>query len=315
MSIRILREEAVEEIEAILGGDFDIEVTSTNTVPHAGDPGITFPNLGAGYQRCKMIKTAVLYIDIRRSTQLNLEHKPETVAKLYSTFVRAVTRCAGYYGGHVRGIIGDRVMVLFNPASAFTDAVNTAILMNSVVKFVLNKHFNRNDVSCGIGIDYGRMLATKTGVRRHGVEQQNYRSLVWLGRPANVASKLTDLANKTTHHSRDVVREGLYYPSINEWGWSNLSLKDFLGRLKETYTRMLRHENEYFSTFFLTEEAWATSTPPILMTQPVYDGFRKAAPDDQSVKNGWWKSKAVTVPGYTGRVYGGDVHFNAFARP
>jgi class 3 adenylate cyclase len=32
------------------------------------------------------------------------------------------------------------------------------------------------------------MMATKTGVRR--------RSLVWLGRPANVASKLTDLANK-----------------------------------------------------------------------------------------------------------------------
>jgi hypothetical protein len=40
------------------------------------------------------------------------------------------------------------------------------------------------------------MLATKTGIRRHGEQQGNYRNLVWLGRPANVASKLTDLANK-----------------------------------------------------------------------------------------------------------------------
>ena len=40
------------------------------------------------------------------------------------------------------------------------------------------------------------MLATKTGLRRHGSAQQSYRSLVWLGRPANVASKLTDQANK-----------------------------------------------------------------------------------------------------------------------
>jgi len=106
----------------------------------------------------------------------------------------------------VRGIIGDRVMVLFDPSTACTDAVNTATLMNSVCQDELNKHFNQDDVTCGIGIDYGRMLATKTGVRRHGYERPNYRSLVWLGRPANVASKLTDLANKTTHHSRDIVR-------------------------------------------------------------------------------------------------------------
>jgi len=45
------------------------------------------------------------------------------------------------------------------------------------------------------------MLATKTGIRRHGDEQGNYRNLAWLGRPANVASKLTDAANKPAEYN------------------------------------------------------------------------------------------------------------------
>lgn len=62
---------------------------------------------------------------------------------------------------------------------------------------VLNKHFKANEVEFGIGIDFGSMLAAKTAIRRHGYEQTNYRNLVWLGRIANVASKLTDMANKS----------------------------------------------------------------------------------------------------------------------
>jgi adenylate cyclase len=103
-----------------------------------------------------------------------------------------MTRCAQVFGGEVRGIIGDRVMILFDSSSCFTNAVDTAVLINSVCQYVINKHFKHDEVSFGVGIDHGRMLATKTGVRRHGSAQQSYRSLVWLGRPANIASKLTD---------------------------------------------------------------------------------------------------------------------------
>jgi adenylate cyclase len=311
--VKDIKDATTEEIATILGSDFSIEVSNTGSVPHAGDPGITFPNLDDGYQRCKLIETAVLYIDLRRSTQLNLEHKPETVAKLYSAFVRAMTRCAQHFGGHVRGIIGDRVMVLFNPSTAFVDAVNTAILMNSVVKYVLDEHFPRGDVECGIGIDYGRMLATKTGVRRHGVEQNNYRSLVWLGRPANVASKLTDLANKTTSWSRRTVREGYYFPLTKKWHWTNREVDDFLDSLEAAGAQSLRHKDDYFFTFIKDAISGTRTTPPILMTAPVYQGFRKAKPDADSIKGGWWtERKGLSVPGYTGKVYGGDVIFTAF---
>jgi adenylate cyclase len=196
VALKDLRAEIDDEVSTLLASDFAIEVTNTQYVPSASDAAITFPDVTARSQGTKLIETCVLYIDIRRSTELSFKHHAPTVARLYTAFVRAMTRVARHYGGHVRGIIGDRVMVIFDRDKCFTNAVSCAIAMNSVATYIINKRFKANEVECGIGIDFGRMLATKTGVRRHGVEQANYRSLVWLGRPANTASKLTDLANK-----------------------------------------------------------------------------------------------------------------------
>ncbi|MBZ6078816.1 adenylate/guanylate cyclase domain-containing protein [Microvirga puerhi] len=316
MGLKDFKEEVSSDVETILGKDFRIEVTNTQSVPHASDSGITFPNLDEKIQKCKIIETAVLYIDIRRSTELNLEHKPQTVAKLYSAFVRAMTQCATYYNGHVRGIIGDRVMVIFNPSTSFTDAVETAILMNSVAQYVINRHFTKNEVSCGIGLDYGRMLATKTGIRRHGAEKHNYRSLVWLGRPANVASKLTDLANKTSYKTEPVVQEGLYYPLTDQWSWIQQDVPDFFKRVEPTYlNNHLVHINNYFRACCLSQKTTGSSTPPILMTEAVYKGYKAANPKADTIANNWWRSVSISVPGYSGTVYGGDVIKKAFKDP
>lgn len=196
MALEDLRDELSEEVASILDSSFAIDITETDFVPHSGDAAITFPNLDARTQGTKLIETCVLYIDMRRSTVLNFSHRAPTVAKLYSAFVRAMTRTARHYDGHVRGIVGDRVMVLFDTKDCFENAVNCGVAMYTISKYIINKHFKANEVKFGIGIDYGRMLATKTGIRKHGQEQANYRNLVWLGRPANVASKLTDAANK-----------------------------------------------------------------------------------------------------------------------
>ena len=196
VSLSDLATDVREEIAVILSPDFSIDVTKTTSVPHSDDGAITFPNLDLKAQGTKFLETTVLYVDMRRSTELSLQHHPHTVAKLYSAFVRAVTRCAAAFNGEVRGIIGDRVMILFDSEKCFENAVDTAVLINSVCTYVINKYFVHNQVTFGVGIDYGRMLATKTGIRRHGSAQQSYRSLVWLGRPANIASKLTDNANE-----------------------------------------------------------------------------------------------------------------------
>jgi adenylate cyclase len=142
-----------EEVSTILAPNFVVNLTSTSAVPHSDDAAITFPNLDAGSQGVKVIETAVLYVDMRRSTQLSLRHHPDAVTKLYSAFVRAMTRCAKVFSGEVRGIVGDRVMMLFDSGDCYENAVYTGILINSVCKHVINRHFPHEEVSFGIGID------------------------------------------------------------------------------------------------------------------------------------------------------------------
>ena len=79
-------------------------------------------------------------------------------------------------------------------ANCFTNAVNCAIAMNTVSEYIINKYFKANEVTCGIGIDAGKMLATKTGVRRHGVEQSNYRNSIWTKLSAQVLSNIWSVA-------------------------------------------------------------------------------------------------------------------------
>jgi class 3 adenylate cyclase len=86
-------------------------------------------------------------------------------------------------------------------------------------------------VEFGIGIDYGRMLATKTGIRKHGDAQQSYRSLVWLGRPANVASKLTDAANKP-EEIIDLQVVNVAYNYGAGWVWNEEYPSSFLQNFK-----------------------------------------------------------------------------------
>jgi len=316
MSIDAFRDEVSEEVSAILSPKFDVEVIETNFVPKPDDPRITFPNTDYEKQSCKLIETCVLYIDIRKSTELNLSHRQATVAKLYSAFGRSMTRAAKYYGGHVRGIVGDRVMVVFDKIDCFEHAVNTSVLMNSVAKYVLDKKFDKNEINCGIGIDYGKMLVTKVGIVRRGEESSNYKGLVWLGRPANVASKLTDLANKPEQTKwEECVHVGRYYPNIGEWSWGNESYANFVGDLENIpLSNRLQHKDGYFRSHFKTGRnvLEAARTPPILMTKEVFAGFKKACPDDNIIQKNWIQKKSLRTAEYGGEVYGGDVTFTAF---
>lgn len=359
MSLQDLRDELSDEVSSMLDSSFTIAITSTNSVPNSDDAAITFPNLDNSTQGAKLIQTCVLYIDMRRSTVLSFSHRPQTVAKLYSAFVRAMTRTARYYGGHVRGIVGDRVMVLFDAADCFRNAVNCAIAMHTISEHIINRHFKANEVKFGIGIDYGRMLATKTGIRRHGSEQGNYRNLAWLGRPANVASKLTDAANKPAEYvtvptvsvayettSPKPALSGLsgllFDPSpsnpfglagaVNQspfgaalgsalggttggaWNWTTESMEAFLSQLEVRYVPPhIAHKRSDFASFILSTGSTQTrqATPPILMTAEVWAGFRKAAPDSTTVKQSLFKKVSLSVAGYSGQVFGGNVVFPA----
>ncbi|WP_321900034.1 adenylate/guanylate cyclase domain-containing protein [Paraburkholderia heleia] len=312
MTLKDLGADIAAEVETMLSGDFTITVTQTNTVPHSDDGAITFPNLDSKEQACKIVETCVLFIDIRRSTELNLRHRPHTVAKLYSSFVRCMVRCAEQFHGHVRGIIGDRVMVMFDQNNCFSNAIHTAAAMNSVSQYIINRHFKHGEVECGIGIDHGRMLATKTGFRRHGVQRHNYRSLVWLGRPANVASKLTDIANKKAEQQWRT-KACVAYDYGSGWQWRDESLDQFVSNLRPQYVpSRVEHTSPWFGSFFTSSElvTLRPATPPILMTKTVYDGYRAVYPDSDVIRKGWIQPYAVNVPGYDDQIYGGNLVYH-----
>lgn len=322
MSLGDLRNSIEEEMEEILSMEFKIEITDTTTVPSLDDSGITYPNLKTGIQKCKLIETCVLYIDLRKSTDLNLTHRRETMSKLYSSFIRSIMKAARHYNGKVRNVVGDRVMVLFDSEGCYVNAYKTAVLFNSVVTKLLNKHFTKNEIKAGIGIDYGKMLVTKAGIIKTGFENTNYKSLVWLGKPANVASKLTDLANKTiTEEFQTIspkINEGHFYPALDEWGYYDYNVKEFIeNRLIYNYDGTVTHIDEYFKVArYYENNVNSTKTKthkPILMTENVYRGVLKEAAEMKSVKEGWIKEDtAIKVPGYSGKVYGVNTWFIEF---
>jgi hypothetical protein len=99
----------------------------------------------------------------------------------------------------------------------------------------------------------------------------------------------------------------------SEWIWDDVELKEFVGRLKSTYgptASTITHRDPLFRDFYLATREWITSTPPILMTKTVYDGFRKANPQRDSLQRGLWRPVPLFVPGYNGGIFGGDVIFS-----
>jgi adenylate cyclase len=174
---------------------------------------------------------------------MNLCHKPRTLAKLYSSFIRSMARGSEYYGGKVRNIIGDRLMVVFDKENCYLNSIKTAILLNSIAQYTINKKFVHNDFKCGIGIDYGKMLVTKAGIIKYGHENENYKSLVWLGRPANIASKLTDLANKA--HCESIIEI-----ATGNWSRHKESIMEFLKNLeKDHVSGKIKYKHPDYQSF------------------------------------------------------------------
>ena len=150
---------------------------------------LPYTNLG------KVVETAVLYMDIRGSTELHTYTSQVAVAKILKASLGEMARVARHHGAYIRGFAGDRIMIVTEQGEqAASTALEIAISMRDVVQKVLNptfqSHLNRS-ISVGIGIDYGAMLAIKVGMQR----TPEHSDLVWVGIPANVASKITDAAN------------------------------------------------------------------------------------------------------------------------
>ena len=320
---------------AVITPAFEVEVVRTTRVPTLDDPALTFDDPLGGAKGAKQIETCVLYVDIRDSSRISVERRPQTLVRMYSAFVAAMLDCVRRERGHVRNIIGDRVMAVFDGPGCFVAAARTAALCNTVAHQILAPRLAtlRQGFSfrCGIGVDYGTMLVTKAGRARRAGEREFYRSLVWLGRPANVASKLTDAANKVSFVPApavsvlrrrplqtlfDALRRTAAPPALApaaDLAWSDESFEQFLGACEPATLAsgefVLRPRDPTVRGFVVnTLRGLTRSAPPVLITQAVHDGLRDALGDEELARHGWTR-QFLGVSGYTGAVYGTDLGF------
>lgn len=310
----------------------EIETSQTYGVPGRSDRELTFGR--NQIKKGKIINTCVLFIDIRNSTLISkkLKNNKAQLGKIYSAFVDAMATIADRYG-YVRNIIGDRVMVVFEPSNCFVDAVNCAVTMHTVAVRILKKYSGLEDFKCGIGIEYGEMLILKTGIQKRNEEQSEYKNLVWIGDAANTASKLTDFAYKEYNSpTYNVTYEYLHSEKVLK-GYKSLSsnplLDSFLGispNLEPEYewkfekrTATISISSEEFIKKIKTHPEWkygdkkllaiekneqTGTTSPILMSGKVYIEFKKLEPKSTLLPN-FTQRKYPDAP-YTGTgIYGG----------
>lgn len=320
MAIKDLLDEIETDVKDMKSLSF--EYSSTNNVPSRHDNSFTFES---GKDKTgKTLKSCVLYVDIRNSVELNSKHHTQTMGRIYSIFSKSMLKIAKYHSGAVRNIIGDRVMIVFPSEDCFTNSVDCAISIYHTSEYLINKIFSDVDFKCGIGIDYGELNIVKVGIRRQGTENFDNKNLVWAGYPANLASRLTDIANKEIDNSKVKVT---YYPynfgSFGGLGSLLGGISSSTNKVYQDYTTTKLHDNEEFAKSLSFNETLGVcysggklvkfekiedkiTYPPILMSEEVYKGFKAANPDRTSIKKNYWEEVSNEgIKNITSKVFGG----------
>lgn len=162
------------------------EVRTGRVVPATDD---------VGNKQAVELDAAFLYADLAGSSELARHCPWDTTAKIIRAFLDTSTRLIRAYGGEIRSFDGDRVMGVFMGDTPRTYATRCAREIFYTVENILAPRarakfssVKNNDIKikCGLGVDYGRSRAVRAGIR-------NNNDLIWIGRPPNLAAKLSDL--------------------------------------------------------------------------------------------------------------------------
>jgi uridylate cyclase len=177
-----LKEDIDAEIKKIFRDRWDSR--DGTVVPESED-------LGLGNEAVKL-EGAVLYADISGSTRMVDAYKDHFAAEVYKTYLYCAAKLIRENGGAITAYDGDRIMGVFIGASKNTSSVKCGLKINWAVREIINpalrvQYQNTEFVlKQVVGIDTSALLVARTGVR-------GSNDLVWVGRAANYAAKLTEL--------------------------------------------------------------------------------------------------------------------------
>ncbi len=138
------------------------------------------------------LDATVLYADMSGSTVLVDSYKAQFAAEVYKTFLICAAKIIKDEDGVITAYDGDRVMGVFIGDSKNTHAVRSALRINAAVLHIVNPALKTQYSTSPyrlrhvVGVDTSELLVGRIGVR-------NDNDLVWVGRAANYAAKLSAL--------------------------------------------------------------------------------------------------------------------------
>ncbi len=124
-------------------------------------------------------------------------------AEVYKAYLRCAAQVIKSENGVITAYDGDRVMAIFTGDSKNTSAVRCAMKINyavcEIIRPAIKTQYPTKDFTLKhvVGIDTSRLRTARIGVRVDN-------DLVWIGRAANYAAKLTSLSGKATWITKDV---------------------------------------------------------------------------------------------------------------
>lgn len=138
------------------------------------------------------LEGTVLYADLSGSTQLVGGCKPHFAAEVYKAYLWSAAKIIRAQSGTITSYDGDRIMAVFIGGSKNSNSVRAALKINYAVKNIITPALKKQygdvyDVAQTVGIDTSPLWVARTGIR-------GSNDLVWVGRAANYAAKLTELS-------------------------------------------------------------------------------------------------------------------------
>lgn len=140
------------------------------------------------------LNATVLYADLAGSTAMVNKWKKYFSAEIYKTFLHCASKIITSEGGVITSYDGDRVMGVFIGDAKNSTAARVGLKINWAVKNIvqakLKAQYPNADqiVRHTVGIDTSDLFVARTGIR-------GSNDLVWVGRAANYAAKLSDISS------------------------------------------------------------------------------------------------------------------------
>jgi len=189
-------EEILKEVKGIFGRKWTPRVG--RTVPDTD--GITLGNDAV------TLMGTVLYADMADSTELVDGFRPWFAAEVYKAYLLGACRVIRNQGGEITAFDGDRVMAVFLGSAKNTSAAKAGLQINFLctkINEILATTYPTTAYKLrqSVGIDTSELFVAKTGIR-------NANDLVWVGRAANYAAKLSAIKEEgyATYITDDVYK-------------------------------------------------------------------------------------------------------------